>query len=122
MAGMKRPLSLNAGKLQDIDKDVIALFRADNKEVIRILATKVHLAEGSIIPEHFVHFATSVAIWNIYTARDVEHYVPDRVAALPEVKYPEEFDKYIAETTERLKRRLNELYESNVLHKNRVSS
>ena len=33
------------------------------------------------------------------------------VAALPQLQYPHEFDKYISDTTEKLKKRLTELYE-----------
>jgi hypothetical protein len=105
------------GKLQDIDRDILGLFRRNNEEMMRILATKIHLVEGSTIPDHFVHFATSVAIWNIYTAREVEHWVPKAVEELPQVKYPKDFNRYIIETTESLKDRLNELYEKNVLER-----
>ena len=104
-----------ARKLQDINKDVIAVFRRNNEEVLRILATKLHLVEGSELPDHFAHWATSVTLWNIYTAREHEPWVPDEVAALPQLKYPDEFDSYISATTEQLKQRLDELYKRYVI-------
>jgi hypothetical protein len=82
---------------------------------MRILVTKLHLVEGAKVPQHFVHWATSVTLWNIYTAREDQPWVPDEVAALPLMKYPDEFDEHICKTTEQLKQRLNELYERYVI-------
>ena len=48
------------------------------------------------------------AISKAYAAREQEPWVPGNIAALPQLQYPHEFDKYISDTTEKLKRRLTE--------------
>ena len=96
-------------KLEDINVELIALFRKQNEEAVQILSTKLHLVEGDKTPPEFARFMSSVTLWNLYTARP-NHEVPDHVVALPQAKYPVEFDHYIFETTERLKNKLDSLH------------
>jgi|ERR1039458_3044108 hypothetical protein len=99
-----------SGKLQDINVEIIALFRRQNERIMEILSTKMHLLDGDALPQGFTHFMTSVTLWNIYTARHDQPWVPKEVADLPDAKYPEEFEQYIFDTTQRLKRRVDELH------------
>lgn len=99
-----------SGKLQDINLEIIALFRRQNEEIMNILATKLHLVEGGKPPPAFTHFMTCVTLWNIYTARRDQPWVPESVAALPQSKFPEEFQEYIYTTTEMLKEKLDDLH------------
>jgi hypothetical protein len=99
-----------AGKLQDINLEIIAQFRRQNERIVEILATKLHLVEGDQLPPSFTHFTTSVTLWNLYTARRDQPWLPEQVAALPQAKFPKEFQEYIYATTEKLKKTLNDLH------------
>ena len=95
---------------RDINLEIIAQFRKQNERVVEILATKLHLVEDGQPPPAFTHFMTSVTLWNLYTARPDQPWLPEHVAALPQAKYPKEFDEYIYATTEKLKKTLDDLH------------
>jgi len=99
-----------ARKLPDIDLGVIDLFKRQHEKIIEILTTKLHLVEGGSPPPEFTQFMTAVTLWNLYTARPGQHWVPAEVEALPQAKFPREFDEYIFRTTEKLKKDLDDLH------------
>lgn len=97
------------GKITEVNQDVINLFEQQNKEITKILKTKMHLMDGEDLPPEFVKFMTSATIWGMYCTRADSPYLPDRVASLEEVKWPEEFEQHIFEKTEALKKTLDVL-------------
>jgi hypothetical protein len=97
-------------KLHEINKDVIALFRQQNEEMLHIITTRAHLVDGDSIPDVFTRFMTAVTIWNFFTARPDKPWVDGDVAALPEAKWPPEFVDYIFTKTQQLKKRLDDLH------------
>ena len=99
-----------SGKLQDVNVEIIDLFRSQNQRIMEILATKLYLVEGDQLPPSFIRFMTAETLWNLYTARRDQPWVPEMVAALPQAKYPEEFDLYIRKTTEQLKKKIDKLH------------
>jgi hypothetical protein len=100
------------GKLQEINDDILRLFREQNDKIEAIITTKAHLIEGGEIAVVFTRFMTSASIFNFYTARPGQNFVPEHVAKLPESKWPQEFQRYIYDTTEQLKHELDRLYRS----------
>ena len=86
------------------------MFRSHNTDIADIITKKAHLVDGPEMPAVFTRFLTSVTIFNCYTSTTENTSVPREVAALPESKYPVEFQEYIEETTTHLKRRLDELH------------
>ena len=104
------PLWLD-GKLKEVNYEIIKMFKAQNDRINEIITNKAHLIEGNKMPEEFTAFATSSKIWNIYCIRENEPYLPEHVANLPEVKWPERFEDHIHNKTIELKSRLNELYD-----------
>jgi hypothetical protein len=97
------------GKLGPIAAEVTDFFRRQNEEVIQVLKTKAHLVDGPEMPPSFSAYLTSVMIYNIGT-RVGNGMTPEPVARLPEAEFPEEFLRHIVSETERLKRRLDQLY------------
>jgi hypothetical protein len=99
-----------SGTLREINKEMIDLFREQNKEIIRIMKTQAHLVDGGTIPDVFTRFMTAATIWNFFTARPETPRVDPNVAALPQAKWPSEFPEYIFSKTEELKKRLDDLH------------
>ena len=104
------PLWLS-GKLSEVNYEIIKMFKAQNDRIMAIIANKAHLIDGDRMPEELTAFTTSAKIWNMYCIREDAPYLPDHVASLPEVKWPERFERYIYGKTVELKSRLNELYQ-----------
>lgn len=104
------PLWLN-GQLTEVNFDVIKMFAAQNDSIIDIIAHKAHLIDGDVMPDELTAFTTSATIWNMYCTRPDTPYLPDHVASLPEVQWPDQFEVYVRTKTIELKRRLNELYQ-----------
>jgi hypothetical protein len=98
-----------SGKLQDVNADIIAMFKQQNDEIITILKTKAHLIDGREYPPQFTQFMTSATIWGMYCTRKDEPWIPENVAEIESVKWPTEFEAHIYQKTEELKRRLDEL-------------
>jgi len=99
-----------SGTLREINKEMIDLFREQNKEIIRIMKTQAHLVDGETIPDVFTRFMTAATIWNLFTARPEKPRVDPNVAALPQAKWPSEFPEHIFSKTEELKKRLDDLH------------
>jgi len=97
------------GRLKEVNADIIALFKRHNDEIITILKTKAHLIDGAEYPPAFTRYMTSVSIWGMYCTRPAEPWFPPHVAAMEEIKWPNEFQDYIFSKTEELKRRLDVL-------------
>jgi hypothetical protein len=97
------------GKLSEVNAEVIDLFKRQNDAAIAILKTKAHLIEGSDYPPEFIEYMTSATIWGMYCTRSDAPYMPDHVAALMEVRWPQEFEAYIYDKTEELKQELDAL-------------
>lgn len=99
------------GKLSEINYDVITMFKAQNDHIIEIITNKAHLIDGNEMPPEFIAFITSSKIWNMYCIRKDAPYIPEEVANLPEVKWPESFETHIHDKTIELKSKLNNLYD-----------
>lgn len=99
-----------AKKLNGINMPLLKLFKEQNDEIMRLLATKTHLIDGPEIPPSFIRFSTCVTIWNLYTSTTPEHAQPPEVEALAETKFPDDFMVEIYSTTERLKREIDTLH------------
>ena len=97
------------GKLADVNRDVIELFKQQNDETVHLLKTKAHLIEGAQFPPEFTEYMTSVTIWGMYCTRADAPHVPEEVAQLKQVQWPAEFEEYVYGTTERLKAELDRL-------------
>ena len=52
---------------------------------------------------------TSATIWGMYCQREEQPFVPDEVAQLEAVQWPEDFESHIYEKTETLKSELDAL-------------
>jgi len=104
------PLWLS-GKLTEVNYEIIKMFKAQNDHITEIITNKAHLIDGERMPEELTAFTTSAKIWNMYCIRQDAPYLPDHVASLPEVKWPDRFEGYIHDKTFELKSRLNELYQ-----------
>jgi hypothetical protein len=98
-----------AHHFQDVNKDVIALFKKQNDEITTILKTKAHLIDEGGWPPQFTRFMTSTAIWGVYCTREHEPWIPDRLRELKELQWPNEFQEHIFAKTEQLKSRLDAL-------------
>jgi RNA processing factor Prp31 len=55
-------------------------------------------------------YATSTLIFDLYAAPTEERRVPEPLRSDHRTVYPDAFDKHIIDTTERLKRRIDELH------------
>ncbi|MEO1593123.1 MAG: hypothetical protein AAFU71_17795 [Cyanobacteria bacterium J06632_22] len=97
------------GHLEAVNPDVIDLFHQQNTDIITILKTKAHLIDGRDFPPEFVHFMTSATVWGMFCARPEHPYMPDAVASLEAVKWPQAFEDHIYGKTEELKRTLDDL-------------
>jgi hypothetical protein len=97
------------GKLSEVNQEVIDLFKRQNDAAIAILKTKAHLIEGSEYPPEFIEYMTSATIWGMYCTRSDAPYMPEHVANLEAVNWPQEFEVYIYQKTEELKRELDTL-------------
>jgi hypothetical protein len=97
------------GHLKDVNQDVITTFKQNNDEITTILKTKAHLIDGANYPPEFTKFLTSTTIWGLYCTRPEQPYIPQDVADLPAVKWPEEFQSHIFTKTEELKKNLDGL-------------
>jgi hypothetical protein len=75
-----------------------------------LLINKAHLIEGAQMPDSMSRFATSTLIFDFYASSTEEGYVPEPLRSDFRTKYPEDFDRHIIETTERLKERINHLH------------
>jgi hypothetical protein len=93
--------------LQEVNRDIINLFKQHNDEIITILKTKAHLIDGDQFPPEYIKFMTSATIWGIYCQRPEQPYLPENIANIKQIKWPEEFENYIFEKTEKLKKELN---------------
>ena len=96
------------GKLKEIEKTLRDLFIDANDEIVRIILTKAHLIRGPIIPPSFTQYLTHVAVWHAYAM--THGGVPFTPTEFPEAFYPSSFEQEIFETTQALKRELNEPY------------
>lgn len=96
-------------KLQEVNRDIINLFKQHNDEIITILKTKAHLMDGDQFPPEYIKFMTSTTIWGLYCQRSEQPYLPENIARLEQVQWPEEFEKYIFQKTEKLKKELDNL-------------
>lgn len=108
LSSMLYPLWLK-GFFQEVNKDIIELFRKQNDDIVRILKTKMHLADGGECPPEFVHFMTSVTIWGMYCTRPNEPWLPPHVQQIEAVQWPKDFEHHIYTKTEELKQRLDTL-------------
>ncbi|MEO1095188.1 MAG: hypothetical protein AAFX01_09850 [Cyanobacteria bacterium J06638_28] len=97
------------GKIAEVNQDVIDLFNQQNETITTILKTKTHLMDGAGFPPEYVKFMTSATIWGMYCTRPEHPYIPEHVAAIEQVKWPQEFEKHIFEKTEELKKTLDAL-------------
>ncbi len=102
------PLWMN-GHLEDVNSDVINLFHQQNNDVVTILKTKAHLIDGPDFPPEFVHFMTSATVWGMFCTRPEHSSLPESVAAIEQVKWPQEFEDHIYDKTEALKQKLDDL-------------
>jgi len=50
------------GKFQEVNQEIIDLFKSHNDEIISILKSKAHLIDGAELPPEFVKFMTSATI------------------------------------------------------------
>ncbi|MEB3293005.1 MAG: hypothetical protein VKJ24_07580 [Synechococcales bacterium] len=97
------------GNIKEINSDIITLFKQQNDEIITILKTKAHLIDGAEYPAEFIQFMTSATIWGMYCTKPDHPYIPEHVAQLPPVKWPEAFEGHIFAKTEELKQTLDKL-------------
>jgi|ERR1035441_8075102 hypothetical protein len=97
-------------KLTEINLSIIDLFHRQNDAIIDVITTRAHLIDDAEIPEVFTRFMTSVTIWNFYTGRPGQPWIEEHVTALPQARWPEDFEKYIVTKTQELKRRLDDLH------------
>jgi hypothetical protein len=98
-----------AGRLHEIEDSVRDLFTSANDDIVRIILTKSHLIRGPHIPASFTHFLTHVAIWHAYLKTN-HRGVPFSQEEFPEAYHTDKFEQEIIDTTEVLKRELDELY------------
>src|SRR5262249_35854886 len=75
-----------------------------------LIISKAHLIEGAQMPESISRLATATLIFDFYASPTEKGNVPEPLRSDPRTKYPQEFDKHIIETTERLKERINQLH------------
>jgi|GEM_PF-1094914 len=97
------------GKFQEVNQEIIALFKHQNDEIVTILKTKAHLMDGGEFPPEFIKFMTSATIWGMYCTHPEHPYLPDHVASLDQIKWPQEFERHIFTKTEELKQTLDVL-------------
>lgn len=97
------------GKFEEVNQDIIDLFKAQNDEITEILKNKVHLMDGADFPPEFIQFMTSATIWGLYCTRRDHPYLPEHLQDFDTLKWPEEFENHIFTKTEELKRALDAL-------------
>ncbi len=97
------------GKITEVNRDVITLFKQQNDEIITILKNKAHLMDGAEFPPEFIKFMTSATIWGMYCTRPDQPYIPEHVSSFDQVKWPTEFESHIFTKTEELKQTLDGL-------------
>ncbi|MDI4231452.1 hypothetical protein OZ411_01315 [Bradyrhizobium sp. Arg237L] len=97
-------------KTPEINFKVKQLLTKQNEFMRDLLIRKAHLIEGAQMPESINRFATSTLIFDLYASPTEDGYVPEPLRSDPRTVYPENFDKHIIETTERLKKRIDQLH------------
>ncbi|HIK17364.1 MAG TPA: hypothetical protein IGS53_19015 [Leptolyngbyaceae cyanobacterium M33_DOE_097] len=97
------------GKIKEVNHDVIDLFKQQNDEITKILKTKAHLMDGGEFPPEFIQFMTSATIWGMYCTRKDDPNLPDHVANIQDLKWPQKFESHIYSKTEELKQTLDDL-------------
>jgi hypothetical protein len=98
------------GKTAAINLPIKKRLAEQNKCIRDLLISKAHLIEGSEMPESMKRYATSTIIFDLYAAPTEEGNVPEPLRSDPRTVYPFKFDEHIIETTERLKKRIDELH------------
>jgi len=97
------------GRLYEVEDEMRTLFKAANEDMVRIILTKSHLVRGPTIPKLFTQYLTHVAVWHAYL--NTSHKtLPFPREEFPEAFFPEEFVSEVVQTTEALKRELDDLY------------
>jgi hypothetical protein len=97
------------GRLSEVNEAVLRIFRMHNDNIAEIITRKAHLIEGDAMPVVLQGFMTSAVLFNLYTDREGATAGPT-TEQMPEAKWPDEFERYIFHTTERLKGELDGLY------------
>jgi hypothetical protein len=97
------------GSISEINQDIITLFKNENDQITTILKTKAHLIDGAEYPPEFIKFMTSATIWGLYCTKPDQPYLPEHVAKLEQVQWPQEFEQHIFSKTEALKKNLDTL-------------
>lgn len=95
------------GTFQEVNQDIIDLFKRQNDEITTILKTKAHLMDGGEFPPEFIQFMTSATIWGMYCTRKDQPYIPEHLAGIEQIRWPQEFENHIVAKTEELKKTLD---------------
>jgi hypothetical protein len=96
------------GKLDPIREQFWVLAYKTNSEIETILLTRSHLIEGQVMPLSFIQFLTHVPLWRAWG--EATGGTPPPKEEIPEAWYSTTFEADVYETTERLKRELDDLY------------
>lgn len=97
----------NQQAFQEVNHEIIDLFKRQNDEITTILKNKAHLMDGAEFPPEFTKFMTSATIWGMYCTHPERPYLPEHVAKLEQVQWPQEFEHHIYQKTEELKKTLD---------------
>lgn len=97
-----------ARKLDEINEEVKALFREQNRKIYEIVTLNAHLVDGDQLPPIFTRYMTAATLWNLYTEKLGQY--PEHVEKLETSQFPPEFQVYIYQKTEELKRIVYELH------------
>ena len=98
------------GALHDKNLDVKRLLSEQNDAIVSLIRSKVHLLDDGEMPSVLIRLITSSIVWNLYCPVSEEGVLPPALSSDERVKYPIDVIGYVANKTEDIKRRRDELY------------
>jgi hypothetical protein len=99
-----------AGKMHPVNWQIKQLLADQNKMIIDLVRSKVHLLDEGEMPPCLIRLITSALVWNLYCPVSPEGGIPPELSQDERVKFPAEAVQYIFQKTEEIKRKRDDLY------------
>ena len=100
------------GKLDRVEKDILALFVQANEDNVQTILNKSDLIDGNGIPDSYIRYLVHVAVWDPFLKKTPAEIPPYGDEGFQDGLYPDDFGESITLTMEKLKQEISELYEA----------
>jgi hypothetical protein len=99
-------------KMPEVNGPFKLLLAEKNRAARQLIVQKAHLIEGGRMPDSFCRFVTSTTIWDLYASPTPDGEIPAVLSKDERVGFPKDFVDHVYAITEKLKTRLDELYQT----------